>query len=183
MKHSGVSLSTPPPLESVSPWWATIRWLIHLASQHIGHSRGKELIYADSQNSWHIKLLSGQGLDLSLGHSPCLARSVRAHFRRWKGTQSGPHWRCKAAWPISPVSLAAHTITTRSPIMYTTINFKTRKALVTALKEGQRITCFSPGLFPCPTNGSISLEGPHYPAPHKWYASGVMKDGILIKVK
>lgn len=67
--------------------------------------------------------------------------------------------------------------------MYTTINFKTKKALVIALKEGQRITCFSPGLFPCPTNGSISLEGPHYPAPHKWYARGVMKDGVLVKVK
>ena len=67
--------------------------------------------------------------------------------------------------------------------MYTTINFKTKKALVTALKEGQEITCFSPGPFPCPTEGPITLEGPHYPAPHRWYASGVMKDGILIKVK
>lgn len=79
------------PLESVSSWRATIRWLVHLASQHIGHSRGKELIYADSQNSWHIKLLPGQGLDLGPRISSSLARSVRAHFRRWKGAQSGPH--------------------------------------------------------------------------------------------
>ena len=67
--------------------------------------------------------------------------------------------------------------------MYTTINFKTKKALKEAIASGQKITCYAPGLGIVPVNGPITLEGPHYPAPHRWYATGVMKDGLLIEVK
>ncbi len=63
--------------------------------------------------------------------------------------------------------------------MYTTKNFKSKKALKEAVQayltlspiDGQRghiaVTCYSPGPFPCPDNGSIALEGPHYPEPHR----------------
>jgi len=63
--------------------------------------------------------------------------------------------------------------------MYTTQNFKTKKALKAA---GQLIRVYSPGPFPCPTDGKITLKGPHYPAPYKWYAEATLKDGIIVKV-
>jgi hypothetical protein len=68
-------------------------------------------------------------------------------------------------------------------LMYTSINFKSKAALKRAMADGQRITVFSPGVFPAPDNGAISLEGPHYPQPHTWYASGIMKDGFLVSIK
>lgn len=67
--------------------------------------------------------------------------------------------------------------------MYTTTNFKTKKALKEALAAGQEIRCFSPGPFPAPSEGTIALEGPHYPQPHKWYATGCMEGGLLRSIK
>ncbi len=66
--------------------------------------------------------------------------------------------------------------------MYTEINFKTKKELKEALANGKKIGVFSPGPFPCPTNGSVTLEGPHYPKPHKWYASATIENGYIVKV-
>lgn len=65
---------------------------------------------------------------------------------------------------------------------YVSPNFKTKKALKEALAEGKDIEVFNPGLGSVPDNGNVSLEGPHYPEPHRWYASGVMQDGKLVKV-
>jgi len=69
--------------------------------------------------------------------------------------------------------------------MYTIENFKTKKALKTAIKTGKVVKVYQPGPFGGnePVNGVVFLEGPHYPEPHKWYAEGTLKDGILIKVK
>ena len=85
---------------------------------------------------------------------------------------------------------------------YTTINFKTKKALkeavvnhvaeMTSAKSvandgsySEGITAYNPGLGPDLSNftGKVSLEGPHYPAPHTWYAQAEMKDGKVVKVK
>lgn len=68
---------------------------------------------------------------------------------------------------------------------YTSINFKSKKDLKEAVKAGKQVRCYQPGPFAdqCPENGDIFLEGPHYPEPHRWYAQGKMKDGILISVK
>lgn len=65
---------------------------------------------------------------------------------------------------------------------YVNPNYKTKKALKDALKEGADIEVFQPGLGTVPVNGRIALEGPHYPEPHRWYANGEMKDGKLVKV-
>lgn len=65
---------------------------------------------------------------------------------------------------------------------YVSPNFKTKKALKEALAKGKDIEVFNPGLGSVPDNGNVSLEGPHYPEPHRWYASGVMQDGKLVKV-
>ena len=65
---------------------------------------------------------------------------------------------------------------------YTNTNFKTKKALKDALAAGQHVGVPEPGYGTIPANGKICIEGPHYPKPHTWYATGTMKDGRLVKV-
>lgn len=69
--------------------------------------------------------------------------------------------------------------------MYTTTNFKTKKALKDAVAAGRKLTYFQPGPFSGnePQNGTIYLEGPHYPEPHKWYAQAQVEGGVIVKVK
>lgn len=66
--------------------------------------------------------------------------------------------------------------------MYTSVNFKSKKELKEAVKRGDRITVFSPGPFPCPSNGRVTLDGPHYPQPHRWYAGATIENGVIVKV-
>ena len=67
--------------------------------------------------------------------------------------------------------------------MYTSINFKSKKALKDAVFAGQKVTVYSPGLGNPPDNGTCSVEGPHYPEPHKWYAEVTLVNGMITKVK
>ena len=70
--------------------------------------------------------------------------------------------------------------------MYVSPNFKTKKALRLALADGQPVDVFQPNnIFDVtvPADGTVYLEGPHYPEPHRWYAVGTMKDGKLVKVR
>ena len=68
--------------------------------------------------------------------------------------------------------------------MYTETNFKTKKALKEAVANGAIVHTFQPGgMFPAKTDGKVSLEGPHYPEPHRWYAQAVIKDGVVVSVK
>jgi hypothetical protein len=69
--------------------------------------------------------------------------------------------------------------------MYVQPNFKTKKALKEAVREGRNVTIFQPGPFGGePRDGVVhGVEGPHYPEPHRWYASVTVKDGQVIKVK
>lgn len=71
---------------------------------------------------------------------------------------------------------------------YATGNPKTKKALkdrVAAYHAGTGspvyITANSP--FGCREDGAESIEGPHFPAPHRWYAQVEVQGGIIIKVK
>jgi hypothetical protein len=66
--------------------------------------------------------------------------------------------------------------------VYVHPNFTTKKALKTAVAEGTEVTVFSPGPFPAPTQGETSVEGPHYPKPHSWYARVRVVDGKVTKV-
>ena len=66
--------------------------------------------------------------------------------------------------------------------MYVRPNFKTKKSLKQAVARGDKVEVFAPGLGTIPENGRVSLEGPHYPEPHKWYAAGTMENGRLVKV-
>ncbi len=66
--------------------------------------------------------------------------------------------------------------------MYVESNPKTKKQLKESLKAGNEEHVFPPGLGTVPENGKVYLEGPHYPKPHRWYAKGVMKDGLLVSI-
>jgi hypothetical protein len=67
--------------------------------------------------------------------------------------------------------------------MYTVTNFKSKAALKDAVKSGQDVRLFAPGMGRPNDNGTEYVEGPHYPQPHKWYAEVTVKDGKVIKVK
>ena len=54
---------------------------------------------------------------------------------------------------------------------YANNNYPTKKALKLALKAGKEVKIHQPGPFPLVmAPGIVTLEGPHYPAPHSWYA-------------
>ncbi len=68
--------------------------------------------------------------------------------------------------------------------MYTEVNFKTKKELKLAVAAGRRIGVYQPNaMFPVDTqNGRFTLEGPHYPKPHSWYATAIVENGAIVKV-
>jgi hypothetical protein len=72
---------------------------------------------------------------------------------------------------------------TMEVLMYTTINFKTKKALKEALLKGEKVSVFQPGPFEKEIipGKKIFLEGPHYPAPHSWYGEAVLDSEGFIK--
>jgi hypothetical protein len=65
---------------------------------------------------------------------------------------------------------------------YVTGNPKSKAELKRWLKEGKLLTVYAPGLGEQPENGTVYLEGPHYPKPHSWYGVGTVRDGVLVKV-
>lgn len=71
--------------------------------------------------------------------------------------------------------------------MYTTVNYKTKKALKDAVAEGAFISIYQPGPFGLNAgdlrNGQFSVEGPWYPEPHRWYAVVTMENGKIVRVK
>lgn len=71
--------------------------------------------------------------------------------------------------------------------MYTSINFKTKKQLREAIAAGQKVTVYQPNAditgAKVPDNGTVTLEGPHYPAPHTWYAQATIVGGYITKVR
>ena len=68
--------------------------------------------------------------------------------------------------------------------MYSLTNYATKKALKEAVARGEIVTVYQPGPFGgyAPTDGKVCLEGPHYPQPHKWYASVQLQGGRVVKV-
>jgi hypothetical protein len=69
--------------------------------------------------------------------------------------------------------------------MYCVENFQTKKAVKEALAAKRRVEVYQPGPFTTsePITGTIYIEGPHYPKPHRWYAEGQAKNGILVSIK
>ena len=85
--------------------------------------------------------------------------------------------------------------------MYTTKDFKTKKELKLAVATWNDYVCngvtapgsiptsprpvelYAPGLGSPVVNGRDTVEGPHYPKPHRWWASVIVEDGYVIAVK
>ena len=73
--------------------------------------------------------------------------------------------------------------------MYTSPNYKTKKQVKEAIAQGKTITVFQPNdMFGNPKaapnySGSVTLEGPHYPEPHRWYGTGTVENGKLVAIK
>lgn len=67
---------------------------------------------------------------------------------------------------------------------YVDPNYKTKKEFKLAVKAGKLHYPYNNGgMFPTPDNGAISIEGPHYPKAHSWYASCVVQNGVIVSVK
>ena len=68
--------------------------------------------------------------------------------------------------------------------MYTSPDFKTKKALKEAVLAGKQVCVYNPGLGgEPPTSGTVCVEGPHYPKPHTWYATVTLENGVIVRVK
>ncbi len=67
---------------------------------------------------------------------------------------------------------------------YVDPDFKSKKELIEAVKAGRHFEPYNPsGFFPVPQNGRVTIEGPHFPKPHRWYAEADVVDGVIVKVK
>ena len=67
--------------------------------------------------------------------------------------------------------------------MYVSPNFRSKKALREAVKAGRTVTVYQPGdIFHGRENGQVSVEGPHFPEPHKWYAVVEIRDSLVVRV-
>lgn len=67
--------------------------------------------------------------------------------------------------------------------MYTEIDYPTKKALKAAVAAGDEVRLYAPGLGTPKTDGTESVEGPHFPKPHTWYAQVIMGGGRVVGVK
>ena len=67
--------------------------------------------------------------------------------------------------------------------MYVNPNFKTKKEFKMAVAAGASVEFYQPGLGPpAPEDGKICVEGPHYPEPHRWYASVELRGGKVVRI-
>lgn len=65
---------------------------------------------------------------------------------------------------------------------YCSPNYKSKAELKRAIAAGKIVTVFAPGLGTVPENGKVTLEGPHYPEPHRWYGTATVENGRVVKV-
>lgn len=68
-------------------------------------------------------------------------------------------------------------------------NFKSKKELKVAIEKGEIVHFQGQGIDPSwnkdysTFTGTECVCGPHYPAPHKWYAEITFANGKVTKVK
>lgn len=70
--------------------------------------------------------------------------------------------------------------------MYIDTNPKSKAQIKRDIKAGVVMRVFQPnnmfGIVP-PQNGTVTVEGPHFPKPHRWYGQATLKDGIVVAIK
>lgn len=64
-------------------------------------------------------------------------------------------------------------------------NLKSKKAYKEAIAQGRYITAKENMPFGgvVVMFGKVTFEGPHYPKPHRFYGTAVVKDGRVISIK
>jgi hypothetical protein len=71
----------------------------------------------------------------------------------------------------------------RYAMAYTRTNYRSKKALREDLAAGVEVEVYQPGPFgPNVPDGRHALYGPHFPEPHKWYASVQVAGGKILKL-
>lgn len=71
----------------------------------------------------------------------------------------------------------------REKTMYTVKNYQTKKELKQDFANGKEIRVFQPNeMFPHNPNGETTIEGPHYPQPHRWYARVTIANDVITKI-
>jgi hypothetical protein len=67
--------------------------------------------------------------------------------------------------------------------MYVDPDYKTKKEFKLAVEQGKVHYAYVPGgLYQAAENGDVTIEGPHYPKPHKWYARVRLEKGRVVKL-
>ena len=67
---------------------------------------------------------------------------------------------------------------------YVDPDYKSKKDFKAAVVTGAKHYPYNlSGIFPERENGRITIEGPHYPKPHKWYADCDVVNGVITKVR
>jgi hypothetical protein len=69
--------------------------------------------------------------------------------------------------------------------MYCVTNFRSKKELKEAVKNGQAGGVYQVGPFGGGdySNGQFTVEGPHYPEAHRWYGQVTVRDGQIVSAK
>lgn len=68
--------------------------------------------------------------------------------------------------------------------MYVSQNPKSKAELKRWIAAGRQVRLQSNSPFDNPPeNGVATVEGPHYPQPHRWYGQVTVKDGIIVSVQ
>ena len=63
-------------------------------------------------------------------------------------------------------------------------NFPSKIAARRAIAAGDKITCMenTPHGQDKVFSGSATIEGPHYPQPHRWYGRAEIVDGFVVRL-
>ena len=66
---------------------------------------------------------------------------------------------------------------------YVDPDYTHRKRFKQAVADGVEHQTYNPIGFSTRQRGPDTIEGPHYPKPHRWYAAVIVRNGIVVKVK
>lgn len=70
--------------------------------------------------------------------------------------------------------------------MYINTNPKSKAQIKRDIKSGVAMRVYQPNdMFNTtpPQNGTVAVEGPHFPKPHKWYGTATLEDGVVVAIK
>jgi hypothetical protein len=68
---------------------------------------------------------------------------------------------------------------------YVDRNFQTKKEFLASVKAGEQHRIYNPSVMfdVSVKTGSDTVEGPHFPKPHRWYSSVTVVNGVVTSAK